>query len=427
MAPLGRIARVDEVSAFEHAAGEPGVDLVAVVGIVRGLALAEHQPRRACLGARDRAGLQVRAQAGQPGAVADQDQGPPCVVTEPERAMRSQAQGDLATQRQPFGEPARRHAQRAVGVAFLPHQQVHAAIGVQRSDRVLARPLGNAGGQHLHQITRLPAAERAAGRRFEFEVEARPALAARVQVTAHHQAPRLERAGLWRRRQVARASDARELVVPLLQRGGIALVDLDALEQRGRAALAQPAVERAAVAAVVPVAAVAQREHAAVQVLERQRTRRRHHAPHEGGGRVRWIAFAIGADDEERALGAAQVLGPQLRQAAQPRRHAGGMQRLGGPPGQLLGGTGLAGVQHQHRRRAVGGRGQRSAGTLGQRPAHPLPPPGGAAQAEVGQHDDARCDLAQRVHRQHQADLVMPAAPRTARSGAPRAPRHRGE
>ena len=319
---------------------------------------------------------------------------------------------------------------------LLAHQQVHASIGRQRRDRVFAWLVRIARRQHLHQIARLPIADRAAGRRFEFKVKARAAEAAGVQVPTHRQPPRLEHGCRLPVRQVAGAGDARDLVLPPQQIGGVALVDIDALEHRLRAALQQPAVERTAVAAEVLVAAVAQREHAAVKPVERDAAFRiLHHASNESGGCIGRIAFAVGADDEQRALGGAQVVGLQLRQAAQPRRHTGGVQRLCCLPGDLLGRAGLAGVHDQHRPRTVGGRRQGGGGALGVEQSLPMQPPGAGAQSEVGQRNAAGRKEAHGVvreaHRQGSnaewqaaRPRFMPAGPRRRPSGEPRDRRH---
>lgn len=146
-------------------------------------------------------------------------------------------------------------------------------------------------------------------------------------------------------------------------------------------------------------------------------------------------AFAVGADDEQRALGGAQVVGLQLRQAAQPRRHTGGVQRLCCLPGDLLGRAGLAGVHDQHRPRTVGGRRQGGGGALGVEQSLPMQPPGAGAQSEVGQRNAAGREEAHGVvreaHRQGSnaewqaaRPRFMPAGPRRRPSGEPRDRRH---
>src|SRR5690606_24102838 len=112
------VAREDDVGAFQYTCGLPLRDLVAVEEIVFGVSLAEDQPVAAWLTARG-ARLQVAAQAGQAGAVADQDQRTRGIVAETEIGMRAQPQIDDGAEGRSLRQPARSHAERAVGTTFL--------------------------------------------------------------------------------------------------------------------------------------------------------------------------------------------------------------------------------------------------------------------------------------------------------------------
>ena len=72
--------------------------------------------------------LQQRAQAGQAGAVADQDQRA-VVVGRMEGGIAAHAQVDARVHRRMFGQPAAAAAEASVGMAHLPHQQLQAAVG----------------------------------------------------------------------------------------------------------------------------------------------------------------------------------------------------------------------------------------------------------------------------------------------------------
>lgn len=67
------------------------------------------------------------------------------------------------------------------------------------------------------------------------------------------------------------AAELAQQLLPMAQRGRIGVVDLDRIEQRMRTVLAQPLVELVAESAEVAVTAVAQCEHAVLQVLQRRR------------------------------------------------------------------------------------------------------------------------------------------------------------
>jgi hypothetical protein len=97
------VAGEGQVEALQDAPGAPGLDLVAVEVVVGRRALAEHQP--VAMTAGGGAGLQVGAQAGQPRAVADQDQRP-VVRGRVEGAVVPHARGDLGPDGGVQGQPA---------------------------------------------------------------------------------------------------------------------------------------------------------------------------------------------------------------------------------------------------------------------------------------------------------------------------------
>ena len=98
-------------------------------------ALAEQQPVVACAGGDAR--LQVGAQAGDAGAVADQYQRP-VGGRRMEAGIGAQAQVDGLARFNALAQPAAAQAGAAVGLGHLPHQQAHAAFGRNRGDRVFA-------------------------------------------------------------------------------------------------------------------------------------------------------------------------------------------------------------------------------------------------------------------------------------------------
>ncbi len=136
-------------------------------------------------------------------------------------------------------------------------------------------------------------------------------------------------------------------LLPMAQCRRIGVVDFDRVEQRMRAVLAQPSVQLVAESAEVAIAAVAQREHAVVQVL--QRRRRGHHPAQERQGMIGWVAFASGAGDEQCTLATGQQGGVDLMQASHAHRHAGTTQCLGTAFGQFAGEARLAGPDQQDR------------------------------------------------------------------------------
>ena len=148
------------------------------------------------------------------------------------------------------------------------------------------------------------------------------------------------------------------MMLPVAQRGGVAVVHVDAVEQRLRALCAQPFIQRAAEAAELRVFAVAQRQHGVAQArkLRRRAGGGRLHQAGEGGGGVGRIAFAVGAGHEQHAFVAAQPRQVELAQRRDAHVQAAGAQRVCGLAGQRLGAAGLAGVRDEHggaRRRLV--------------------------------------------------------------------------
>ncbi|KAG1082039.1 hypothetical protein G6F40_015279 [Rhizopus arrhizus] len=115
-----------------------------------------------------------------------------------------------------------------------------------------------------------------------------------------------------------------------------------------RTMLAQPLVQLVAEATEVAIAAIAQREHAVVQVLHRRW--RGHYPAQERQRMVGRVALTGGAGDEQRALAGRQQCCVHLMQPAPPHRHAGTAQGLGTAFGQFAGETGLAGPDQQDRR-----------------------------------------------------------------------------
>ncbi|KAG0772955.1 hypothetical protein G6F22_015293 [Rhizopus arrhizus] len=115
-----------------------------------------------------------------------------------------------------------------------------------------------------------------------------------------------------------------------------------------RTMLAQPLVQLVAESTEVAIAAIAQREHAVVQVLHRRW--RGHYPAQERQRMVGRVALTGGAGDEQRALAGRQQCCVHLMQTAHTHRHAGTAQGLGTAFGQFAGETGLAGPDQQDRR-----------------------------------------------------------------------------
>ncbi|CPI91503.1 Uncharacterised protein [Bordetella pertussis] len=265
--------------------------------------------------------LDEGAQAGQPGAVADQDQRAG-VGRRMEVAIGAHSQVDGLAGLRGVRQPAAAQAQRAVGGAHLAHQQVHCAIGRQRGNRIFAmgmqRAVGRIARADLGNVAGLPLRRRAVRRR-QFDEVARRALAAGVEQGAPRQPPGLVGGGLPVR-QVGAAGYHAQVVLPVAQRRRVAGVDFDQVEQRRGAVGAQPVVQAMAEAAEVRVAAVAQREHGVAQGA--QPGAGLHGGVGERGGRVGRIAFAVGADDEQRTRIVAERGGVDLPELGHARLQA---------------------------------------------------------------------------------------------------------
>lgn len=98
-----------------------------------------------------------------------------------------------------------------------------------------------------------------------------------------------------------------QMVLPLLQRLGIAVVHLHGVKQARGATALQPRVHLAPKAAKVGVLPVAQRQQAVAQV--RQMRLAGQGVAGKGGGVVGRVALAAGADHPQRASRLGQRLG----------------------------------------------------------------------------------------------------------------------
>src|SRR5690606_11998357 len=264
VAPCRRIAREHGVQALQPALREPSLDLGAVEPVMLGLALAEHEPV-AVMAGRD-ARLGQGAQAGKAGAVADQKQWP-SVGGRVEVRVRAQAQVYGVAWLRQFGQPAAAWAQSALCVAHLPHQQVERAVRWHRCNGISAVWQQCAAAAiartDFRDIARRPG--RWLAQWLEFQMEAGPALATRVQQAAPCQAPGLIS---WRFPigQAGAPGQLAKVALPVAQGCRVGFVGLDAVEQRPCAVLAQPDVNLPAKSTEMAIAAVAQRQHGITQV-----------------------------------------------------------------------------------------------------------------------------------------------------------------
>jgi len=140
-------------------------------------------------------------------------------------------------------------------------------------------------------------------------------------------------------------------VLPVADRAGVAVVDLDPVEQGLGPAAVQPVADRVAEAAEGVIGAVAQRQQAIGQV--RQVGLGRHDLAHEAGGAVRGVALSGGRGHDQQAPGALQRLQIQISEGRDACAHAAVApfnvtKRTGGHPGQLLAEARLAGEGDQH-------------------------------------------------------------------------------
>src|SRR5690606_38135084 len=113
------VARPDTVQALELAGRVPGLEFPAVEGVHGGIALAEDQPVAVVAGGDAR--LEQGAQAGQPGAVADQQQRSP-VGGRMEAGIAADAQVDAVADGGVLRQPARAQAEASVLAYDLAHQ-----------------------------------------------------------------------------------------------------------------------------------------------------------------------------------------------------------------------------------------------------------------------------------------------------------------
>ena len=271
-----------------------------------------------------------------------------------------------APDRQILGQPAGRQTRRSVGVTHQPDQAFDPAIRRQGGDGIFARarrgpvPFRQA---DLDDVARGPV--RARPDRLEREVIGRPARTARIDHGPLDQPPRIE----GRRRPVGRretAGDLVQLVLPAADGPGLAVVDLDQVEQGFGARPPQPAVHRMAEAAEMVVASVAQGQQAEAQA--RQIRPLPHGLAHEPRRCIGRVAFARRGHDQQGPAGRLQRRAVQIGEGQNPRPHTAVLQGLGRHPGQLLGETRLAGEGDQHAL-AVSGHGVRLGARRRLRPA----------------------------------------------------------
>jgi hypothetical protein len=246
----------------------------------------------------------------------------------------------------------------------------------------------------LGDIARLP---RQVGAVFGYqrEVPCRLPQAARVQQPALHELPSPV-AWALPVLDLGPAAQRGKMVLPVPQRAGVAIVDFDHVEQRLGLMALQPAGQRMAEGTEARVAAVAQRQDAVAQLLQRIGRGARRQLAREAGSRVRGVALARGADQEQRLPARSQLRAIEIGERQQLHRHARALQRPCGLCRQLLGKAGLAGVGHQRRfalaAAIVGQRGT-------QRPAATVRADHAGAERDIGD-DHARRDKGPAV-RQH--------------------------
>ncbi|MCY1227861.1 hypothetical protein D9M72_401510 [compost metagenome] len=238
-----------------------------------------------------------------------------------------------------FGQwHARGHGLDQGGVAAIA---AHGRGAVQAKPRQQPFNLGRRVARaDLGDVARLPVHCRIALRR-QRQVERRRALAAGVQMVALHEPP----AGIARAFPVGNlraAAQGRQVVLPVAQRAGVAVVDFDQVKERLRTVALQPAVERVAEGAEARVATVAEREDAVAQGL--QAIRASQQAARKTGRAVGGVALAGGADQEQRLAACLQAPRIDIGQRQQLHRHARALQRGGGLQRQLFGKPGLRGI-----------------------------------------------------------------------------------
>ena len=227
----------------------------------------------------------------------------------------------------------------------LPVSERHHDAAIQPARRQPCRHrFGGMAGTDLGQVAGLPV--RTALQRFQRQVEAGFAHAARIEQASFHQLPAL----ILRRlpvRQVGHAAEHGQVMLPAAQTGVILAVHLHRIEQGLRPARLQPTLQLATEAAEVLVVAVAQRQQSVMQTGQRRGLL--HQFPAEPQRHIRRLAIAGSADHEQHASGVAQIVERETVDAVHGSGQAGKPQALRGLSRQLLGKARLAGVHHAQR------------------------------------------------------------------------------
>ena len=367
--------------------------------VVGDIALAKQQP--VALLAVGNTRLEQAAQARQAGAVAQQNQRHRR-VGQMEAAVAPQAQADGRAEGGVFSQPAGAKPQAAVGVALLAHdqlqhtvagnrgdgvfahaqryQRVHQCLGVQADQvravvRQLARGqglvegVGDAVDYHAVAADQAQAGQevfdspRAIARQDFHQVAGQPAVRRRgceaqqvdgradtvgVEQGALAQGPVFvlgRRPGRCRRMP----GELAQLLLPGLQRQGVAAVDFHRGKQGVAALVGQPEMQAPSKAAKMLVLPVTQGQHRVVQAFEGQRLAE--HAALETTGAVGGFAVAKGTDHKQCVLRVAEVVRADTAQGLHLYRQARSLQLPGRLPGQLFGKTALAGEADQPGRR----------------------------------------------------------------------------
>src|SRR5690606_34250300 len=91
--------------------------------------------------------------------------------------------------------------------------------------------------------------------------------------------------------------DFTKVILPLTEGAGLGLIHFDHVKQRGSSTRFQRLLQVAAKAAEVPIVAITQRQHTALQIAQVQVC----NAVQKAVSVIRCFPFAIGADNEQRA------------------------------------------------------------------------------------------------------------------------------
>ena len=208
--------------------------------------------------------------------------------------------------------------------AHLTHEQVQGAVTGDGRDRILAV---RAELQVVTRNTRSDFGDVTGEPRSRLAV-ARPQLdveAGMFRVVGIEQAPLVQLPLLIARRlpvcRIGVPGDEPQLMLPMPERGVVAVVDFDRVEQGRRAVVTQPLIELVPESAEMTVFAVAQREYAVTQLLQRQRLIL--NLAYEFRRAVRRVAFACRAHYEQRAFDVRQRQGIESRERGQRGRRAG--------------------------------------------------------------------------------------------------------